>query len=231
MPNTLPDLTASQEDYLEAIYHLILQDQVARSSEISRALNVHKSSVTGALKALTKLELIHYEPYGHITLTEIGRRKAEDIVRRHETLKGFFHQVLGIEGEEAEEAACRMEHATSRGVVNRLILLGEFLERSGKEGVAWKNEFQDFCHEVESQQEAHRQDQAPSPPKGRRRKGKATTLRDLEAGDRAILAALTGPRPAPSRFRFADTTSRSRQLRRRKSALPSHREHPLERKR
>jgi Mn-dependent DtxR family transcriptional regulator len=40
-----------------------------------------KKAVTAALKSLEEKRLIHYEPYGYITLTREGRKFAKEIIR------------------------------------------------------------------------------------------------------------------------------------------------------
>ena len=70
-------LSASLEDYLEAIFHLSAQSKVARSKDIAELLEVSRSSVTGALKTLSEKGLVNYKPYGFITLTDIGRAEAQ----------------------------------------------------------------------------------------------------------------------------------------------------------
>ncbi len=114
-------LTAALEDYLEAIFHLCRHDQAARSRDIAEALNVHKSTVTAALKSLGQMNLINYAPYEAVTLTPEGRRLAMDVVGRHAALKDFFIQVLRVNPEMAETAACGMEHAIPREIVEKLI--------------------------------------------------------------------------------------------------------------
>jgi DtxR family Mn-dependent transcriptional regulator len=84
------DLSASLEDYIEAIYHIADEKLVARSKEIATRLNVSRASVTEALRALAKKELINYAPYEAITMTAKGRKVAEDVIYRHESLKKFW---------------------------------------------------------------------------------------------------------------------------------------------
>jgi DtxR family Mn-dependent transcriptional regulator len=72
MTITNNDLSASLEDYLEAIYNLAEAKKVARSRDIAEALGVSRASVTGALRALKEKGLIEHEPYGYVTLTEAG---------------------------------------------------------------------------------------------------------------------------------------------------------------
>lgn len=88
-------LTASQEDYLEAIFHISAKKMAARAKDISKYLDVRASSVTGALRTLGKMGLVNYAPYDLITLTEEGHVVAEDIVGRHRALENFFSKCAG----------------------------------------------------------------------------------------------------------------------------------------
>ena len=48
----LEALSASMEDYLEAIFHVAAEKGAARAKDISKRMKVNSSSVTGALRAL-----------------------------------------------------------------------------------------------------------------------------------------------------------------------------------
>ena len=113
-------LTAVLEDYLEAIFNLCRFNQAARSRDIAESLNVHKSTVTAALKSLGQMKLINYAPYEAVTLTAEGRRLAEDVAIRHSALRDFFVNVLKVDRDTAETAACGMEHAIPREIVEKL---------------------------------------------------------------------------------------------------------------
>ena len=63
------NLSASLEDYLEAILNLTSESNVARSKDIAKLLSVSRSSVTGALRVLKKKGLANYKPYDYVTLT------------------------------------------------------------------------------------------------------------------------------------------------------------------
>jgi len=140
-------LTASQKDYLEAIYHITDEKMAARAKDIARRLKVKASSVTGALRTLGAMELINYAPYDLITLTDEGRAVAENIVRRHEALKRFLVDVLGIERQEAEEAVCSMEHWVPEPIVDRLVKYSEYVAKCPKGGVRWTADSGYFCRE------------------------------------------------------------------------------------
>jgi DtxR family Mn-dependent transcriptional regulator len=138
-------LSASQEDYLEAIYHISAQKMAARAKDIADYLDVRASSVTGALRLLGKMGLVNYAPYDLITLTEKGSAAAAEIVRRHKALKNFFVTVLGIDIQEADEAACKMEHSVSKNIVGRLVKYSEYMEQCPRGGIEWEGDFGCYC--------------------------------------------------------------------------------------
>ena len=74
-------LSASQEDYLEAIFNLFNTGAVVRSKDIAKSLEVGMSSVTGALRSLGEKKLINYKPYEYITLTDSGQKVAALIAK------------------------------------------------------------------------------------------------------------------------------------------------------
>jgi len=153
---TKTPLTASQEDYLEAIYHISSEKEVARAKDISKYLDVRASSVTGALRVLSKMGLINYAPYDLISLTGEGIVAARDIVQRHEALEKFLVNVLGVEPREADEAACKMEHAVPREIINRLVKYSEYVEKCPKGGATWNSGFGYYCEHGGNQDDCRR---------------------------------------------------------------------------
>ena len=122
-------LTSSKEDYLEAIWVLESEDGVARVRDIAARLDVGKSAVTAALKSLAERDLVNYDPYEFITLTDRGRELAKEVDRGHQVLRRFLMEVLGLAAEVAEANACRMEHVVDNVVLQRLTDFVEFIER------------------------------------------------------------------------------------------------------
>lgn len=120
-------LSAKAEDYLETILRLSETSRRARTGDIAEALDVQPSTVSAALKSLKEQGLLDYEPYGTVNLTPKGRQVAEDIAGRHVALRRFFTETLGLPAEEAEVAACGMEHDATPLVLDRIGLLGDFL--------------------------------------------------------------------------------------------------------
>ena len=137
-------LSASLEDYLEAICNLADATGGARSKDIADALGVARSSVTGAVQLLRDKGLANYEPYGRITLTQQGHAVAQDVVRRHDILKSFFTGVLGVKVDVAQQAACRAEHALGPEIIGRLVSFVDYVDDSSRKGRDVVGEFRRF---------------------------------------------------------------------------------------
>ncbi len=139
------ELSASLEDYLEAIYHIIREKQAARVKDIAARLHVKAASVTGAMRALSSKGLINYAPFEIITFTRDGEIAAKDVVRRHNALKDFFVKVLSVDTDVADKAACEMEHCITKPLLERFIQFAEFVEVCPRAGTKWIRGFGYFC--------------------------------------------------------------------------------------
>lgn len=134
------EISSSLEDYLETILHLQEQRTVARGKDIGDHLHVSRSSVTSALQSLAKRGLVNYSPYDFITLTPEGRKAAEYVAQRHEVMRQFLIKVLRVEDQEADAAACRLEHALSDTVLGRFVSFMEFVNRCPAGIAGWSAE-------------------------------------------------------------------------------------------
>ena len=122
-------LTASLEDYLEAIKELMVLNEHghAHTSDIAKRLNVKMPSVTNALWVLSRNGYINYDTNYPVTLTEAGEAAADRVIRRHRALAHFFHKVLLLDEKLSSETACRVEHVINEEVRIRLERLSNAL--------------------------------------------------------------------------------------------------------
>jgi DtxR family Mn-dependent transcriptional regulator len=118
--NGATQLSASLEDYLEVIFWAVAAHGRARPRDIARQLQVKGSSVTGALQALAENDYVQYEPYEAITLTRAGFEAGARVARRHHILRTHLTELLGVDEQTADPAACRLEHGIPPVVVDRL---------------------------------------------------------------------------------------------------------------
>lgn len=145
--NITASLSSSLEDYLEVIFHLVAEKQVARVKDIAKQIHVKNSSVTSALRSLSEKGLVHYTPYDVVTLTDKGKDAAEDVVRRHEVLRNFFINVLAVDPEEADIAACKMEHCISPSILERFVEFSDYIELCPRSGAQWVHGFGFRCRQ------------------------------------------------------------------------------------
>lgn len=110
----------SIEDYLEVIYSLSPGEEHVHLVDIAKKLNVKKPSVTSALNILKEKDLIVYEKYKPITLTEKGEALAIKIQEKHDLLKKFFTEILGVESSKANNIACKIEHLIDEEIASKL---------------------------------------------------------------------------------------------------------------
>jgi len=146
-------VSASLEDYLEAIHHIVASNGAARAKDIATAMKVKNASVTQALRSLAEKKLVNYAPYEVITLTPQGQLIANDVIQRHEVLEKFLSQVLGLPHEVADENACLMEHSISRPILNRLIQFVEYFKTCPMSDIHWDEEEGFFCGAGSSSEE------------------------------------------------------------------------------
>lgn len=122
-------ISASGQDYLEAILELYLDKGQIRSVDISEKLGVTRPSVNRAVNLLKNNGLIVHEKYSDIYLTEQGMRLAKAVKSRHTVLKKFLNEVLTVDETTADEDACKMEHNISLETLEKLqIFVDEYLK-------------------------------------------------------------------------------------------------------
>ena len=128
------NLSASLEDYLEAILNVADASGIARSKDIAESLGVARPSVTGALKLLAKKRLVHYRPYGYVTLTQAGLAQAGRVAKKHDIIKSFFTDILGVDSPVAHKAACKAEHLLAPVIVSRMRNFTDFAKKQARPG-------------------------------------------------------------------------------------------------
>ena len=137
-------LSASLEDYIEAIYNLSAKNKCARSKDIASLLGVSRASVTGALRSLKDKGYVNYKPYGPIVLTSAGNSAASEVAEKHRVLRSFFVDVLEVEADVAQKAACKAEHALGTEIITRLLCFMNYVKKGNKKGQDIAAEFKKY---------------------------------------------------------------------------------------
>lgn len=106
-------LGQSTEDYLEAILIIRERQGYVRSTDVAQQLSVTKPSVSYATRKLKEKELLTTDHAGMLVLTDAGNEIAQRTYTRHKKLTEFFIY-LGVNPEQAQTDACKIEHDISQ---------------------------------------------------------------------------------------------------------------------
>jgi Mn-dependent DtxR family transcriptional regulator len=117
-------ITPSMEDYVEMIYRCSIEEDVVRLNKIAQMLNVRDSSASKMMKKLGELELIKYEKYGVIMLTEEGIRVGKYLLERHNIIETFLKHLGGRE--EVLKETELIEHIIGTETVHNIYMLNLF---------------------------------------------------------------------------------------------------------
>ncbi len=112
--------SASREDYLRAVYHLMEENDKVRSVDLADYLNVTKPSVSEMLKELGNEGLIEHKKYSKVKLTAKGHKIAKNLTSKHRLIEKFLKDMLKINKEDVHDEAHRLEHAFSDDSIDKL---------------------------------------------------------------------------------------------------------------
>ncbi len=114
-------MTISEENYIKVIYHLsLVSPKGVNTNAIAGMLDTKASSVTDMLKKLSEKELVAYQKYQGVSLTEKGFYSAKMIVRKHRLWEVFLVDKLNFSWDEVHEIAEELEHIKSENLINKL---------------------------------------------------------------------------------------------------------------
>ena len=132
-------LSESAEMMIKNINQLAADDKRVRTSDLALKTELKPATVTEMIQRLGDLGLVDYEAYHGVHLTKQGQHVADVIEHRFNILERFMTEILGVDGDEAADVACRMEHVLTRDVEHKLTT---FL------GIDPQKESELFCHKI-----------------------------------------------------------------------------------
>lgn len=121
----MADLIDTTEMYLRTILELEEENIVPLRARISERLGHSGPTVSQTVGRMERDGLVVVSEDRTLELTDAGRRKAVDVMRKHRLAERLLSDVIGLDWAYVHEEACRWEHVMSEQVERRLIeLLG-----------------------------------------------------------------------------------------------------------
>ncbi len=107
------------EEYLESIYKLQQDGHPVSTSRLAEHLKLSAPSVSEMVKKLASKNLVTHSEKG-VCLTEEGKSIAKKVIRRHRLSERLLTDILGFRWDEVHDEACRLEHAISPEMEDRI---------------------------------------------------------------------------------------------------------------
>lgn len=121
----MTDLIDTTEMYLRTILELEEEDITPLRARISERLGHSGPTVSQTVGRMERDGLVVVSEDRSLELTDAGRQKAVDVMRKHRLAERLLSDVIGLDWAYVHEEACRWEHVMSELVERRLIeLLG-----------------------------------------------------------------------------------------------------------
>ena len=128
--------TLSEENYLKAIFHLqTVSGKGISTNAIAKKLETKASSVTDMIKKLADKEVLTYIKYQGVSLTDLGRKIALGVIRKHRLWEVFLVEKLNFSWDEVHDVAEQLEHIKSTKLINEL----DIIFRISKNGSSWRS--------------------------------------------------------------------------------------------
>ncbi|MEZ4917934.1 MAG: metal-dependent transcriptional regulator [Saprospiraceae bacterium] len=114
-------ISQTEENYLKSIFKISEKEgKAASTNAIASDLQTTAASVSDMLKRLAEKELIVYEKYRGVELSESGQQIATQLIRKHRLWEVFLVEKLGFNWDEVHDFAEQLEHVQGNSLVNRL---------------------------------------------------------------------------------------------------------------
>ncbi|WP_040166180.1 metal-dependent transcriptional regulator [Microbacterium gorillae] len=122
----MTDLIDTTEMYLRTILELEEENIVPLRARISERLGHSGPTVSQTVGRMERDGLVVVSDDRRLQLTDAGRAKAVDVMRKHRLAERLLSDVIGLDWAYVHEEACRWEHVMSEQVERRLVeLLGQ----------------------------------------------------------------------------------------------------------
>lgn len=118
-------INRAEEDYVKMIFTLQLESELEADDYITTNLLATRlghstSSVNEMVKRLFEKGYLDYKRYVGVKLTELGKKEALVMLRKHRLWETFLHDHLKYNWEDIHSEAEVLEHSTSLGLLEAL---------------------------------------------------------------------------------------------------------------
>jgi Mn-dependent DtxR family transcriptional regulator len=146
------EVSHSAAHYLTTLHDLHQSRGYARVSDVAKELQVTKGSVSVQMKHLKEKGWVTEDENRFLQLTPLGEAVAREVRYNRQVLIQFLNSVLGIDAEQAETDACKIEHLLSHETSRQILGLVELLQSHDADASRFLKKFKSFkirCPSIE----------------------------------------------------------------------------------
>ncbi|WP_044401585.1 metal-dependent transcriptional regulator [Lacinutrix sp. Hel_I_90] len=114
-------MSVAIENFVKAIYKNDHHDtKDTKPGNIAKKLGISNAAATDMAKKLATKDLLNYEKYQALRLTEKGEKMALNVIRKHRLWEALLHKMFDMSLHEIHREAELLEHETSNFLANKI---------------------------------------------------------------------------------------------------------------
>ena len=118
-------VSLTEENYLKALLLLANAKGEVSINELSKHLRIKMPTANSMMKKLADKNLVHYESYKPLRLSDSGKKAAALIIRKHRLTEMYLVHKMGFGWDEVHDIAEQVEHIHSAAFFEKMdTLLG-----------------------------------------------------------------------------------------------------------
>ena len=114
-------MSVATENFVKAIYKSKINDITdTKPGNIAKLLGISNAAATDMAKSLAAKNLVDYQKYKALQLTDEGEKLALKVIRKHRLWEAFLHKTFDMSLHEIHREAELLEHETSDFLANTI---------------------------------------------------------------------------------------------------------------
>jgi len=114
-------MSVATENFVKAIYKSKINDITdTKPGNIAKLLGISNAAATDMAKSLATKNLVNYQKYKALELTDEGKKLALKVIRKHRLWEAFLHKTFDMSLHEIHREAELLEHETSDFLANTI---------------------------------------------------------------------------------------------------------------
>ena len=114
-------MSIATENFIKKVYQYEINEGFdSRPGSVAKSLGISNAAVTDIARKLARKNLLIYEKYRELKLTDEGKKLALKVIRKHRLWETFLHEIFNLSLHEIHREAELLEHQTSDFLADKI---------------------------------------------------------------------------------------------------------------